>query len=717
MAIFTQSGVHAPDAPSLTGAFFRDNGYTEAPIVVQCYLTLRCPLSCAHCLAAPDGRDAADMPVGTFDRLCAEAAALGVPEVLLTGGEPLAHSDLGAIVATLRRHSLSWSLNTACCPTPAQRTILSRHPPGYVAVSLDGPAAVHDAFRGRLGSHAAAMESLRWFASLGETTVCAGTTITTRNLDHLEDTFDIVRESGAHRWGIHLLLPEGRAGEDPSLFPTSRRMRGLLADIVRMRKRFPVSLCDEMGYAGEWEPLVRDEGFFCAAGRAMCAVLPDGSVMPCSTLDPRHCEGNLNAHSLATIWRTGFAAQRVPHREGKCARCTDWAVCGSGCWLQRVHGTQCFKHLWKIPDPLRAAAGIALCVGSLHGTRSAGADPAAAGPAGPNVSPAAGTVSTTATNAGDPNGTLRPLVLKGIFASKSGRPGLDELSATAAVATLRWINSAKNTDGTWGVPEQQVRLTSLATLAFLSRGITPSTSAEFGNTVNTALRFLLDRADAQTSRSPDDALLVWSLTDAYNRTRIPRLRSVVLKATDRLVGVEPTPFSVLAWQAVALSISDPPVLMAVRTALLDAMPASKCAADVAARCLAEDLIRSMRQREPVSAELRDRIAKWRAEPRPFMTALMAGRLLAATGRRDWNDWYNPHVRELLQSLHLNGSVAWWDLESLNLAKPAEVDGLSPSDTRIYITAMMILSLSPWQPEPTTLRPVDRAPVDGVVEVI
>ncbi|MBA4386413.1 MAG: hypothetical protein C0404_00425 [Verrucomicrobia bacterium] len=365
MATYTLNCQHNRGAQALEGSFFQRNGYTRSPVVVQCYVTLRCGLSCAHCLAPPGEKTALDMPLNLFDRLCGESATLGVGEMLLTGGEPLQRQDLEELIGSLRKYDLAWTLNTAACPDPEQQQAIRQYPPTYVAVSIDGPASVHDEFRGHTGAFEQALSAIRFFSGLPGVTVCAGTTVTTKNQRHLNETLSLVKNSGAHKWGIHLLIPEGRAALRKDLFLSDRQMRQLLRAIVLHRKSFPVTLCDEMGYAGEWESLVRDETFFCAAGRAMCAVLPDGSIMPCSTTNPRYCEGNLTVSRLDDIWTNGFIGLRNQNRTDKCARCADWAVCGGACWLQRIHGTQCFKHLWKLSTAVKSAAGLAVYMGSV----------------------------------------------------------------------------------------------------------------------------------------------------------------------------------------------------------------------------------------------------------------------------------------------------------------------------------------------------------------
>ena len=69
MATHTRTGVHAAGRADLGGSFFLEHGFTESPIVVQCYLTLRCDMACPHCLAGRDDAAAEDMSLDLFDRL------------------------------------------------------------------------------------------------------------------------------------------------------------------------------------------------------------------------------------------------------------------------------------------------------------------------------------------------------------------------------------------------------------------------------------------------------------------------------------------------------------------------------------------------------------------------------------------------------------------------------------------------------------------------
>ncbi|MBN1508830.1 MAG: radical SAM protein [Sedimentisphaerales bacterium] len=371
MGTHSQVGCHRV---SPGNEFFAEHGYLEVPSLVQWMATLRCGLSCEHCLAVSHESGFSDMPIERVRGLVDEVARMGVREFLVTGGEPLGREDLAEVIEYLGGKGVNWSLNTAAMPGRNLREAMTRNKPGFVAVSLDGPRQVHDGFRGKVGAYEEALESIRFFKSLG-VKVCAGTTVTSRNYDYLDETFHLVLAGGADQWGIHLLVPEGRAAGRKDLFLSKGQLKRLVKFVAHKRRYFDVQMADEIGYLGYLEPLVRDLPLSCGAGRAQCVVLPDGSVVPCTTLDRSCSAGNMHGRPLAQIWAEGFQDLRSWRPEGKCDHCAYSPACRGGCWLQRKSGTQCFKDVWHVPEALKTAAGIAICLGSLagyEGSRAAG---------------------------------------------------------------------------------------------------------------------------------------------------------------------------------------------------------------------------------------------------------------------------------------------------------------------------------------------------------
>jgi AdoMet-dependent heme synthase len=308
-----------------------------------------------------------DMPLHDVRTLIEQCAEMGVEEFLVTGGEPLVREDLPEVIGLIRKAGLSWSLNTAMMPGTHLRSALAAYPPSFVAVSLDGPEQVHDSFRGRTGACREALEAIRYFRSFNGTSVCAGTTVTTRNFPYLNETFHTVANSTAHSWGIHLLVPEGRAADNKELFLSRHQLRKLISFVARKRRYFPVSMADEIGFCGDWEPLVRDAPLECGAGTLQCVVLPDGSVVPCTTLDRTTSAGNLQDRSLQDIWEHGFGDLRARKPDGACQTCNFQPACKSGCWLQRRAGQHCHKDTWQLPGLAKTAAGTILCLSMAAG--------------------------------------------------------------------------------------------------------------------------------------------------------------------------------------------------------------------------------------------------------------------------------------------------------------------------------------------------------------
>ncbi len=288
---------------------------------------------------------------------------LGVPQLLLTGGEPLEHPRFHDVVAQMHVRGIAWSLNTAVLPGERARRAIELHPPQFVAVSIDGPREIHDPFRGRVGAFDDALRAIAWYRACGVKQVAAGTTVTSINAPHLDELFITVLESGATSWGLHLVVPEGRASRRKDLMLTSAQTRSLVRFVARRRTAFPVNMADEIGFCGDWEPLLRDTPFFCGAGRTQCVILPDGEVVPCTTLDRSASVGNVMAEPLSALWRAGFGALRAWRPQGACRRCRHVAACSGGCWLQRRHGRQCHRPAWDRRHlPVAAlCAGLAAC--------------------------------------------------------------------------------------------------------------------------------------------------------------------------------------------------------------------------------------------------------------------------------------------------------------------------------------------------------------------
>ena len=100
----------------------RGVGQAPRPYTLVAELTYRCPLACAYCsnpleLGERDG----ELATANWQRVLHQAAALGVLQVNLTGGEPLVRDDLEQLVAAARAHDLYVNLITSGIPADGAR--------------------------------------------------------------------------------------------------------------------------------------------------------------------------------------------------------------------------------------------------------------------------------------------------------------------------------------------------------------------------------------------------------------------------------------------------------------------------------------------------------------------------------------------------------------------------------------------------------------------
>jgi AdoMet-dependent heme synthase len=324
-------------------ALLAASGLVRPPMAVQWLVTSACDLSCPHCYSGAGRRQRHELTTEEAKRaIIDELAAMVVvdgegspspPTLVLAGGELLLRRDIPELVAYATRRGVPWAMHTHGAHVFKHRDWLARNPPSLAAISLDGEAHAHDAFRGKTGSHASALEAVALLRDIGCGEVVIGTTVTRRNADALADLFPTVRTSGAHSWGLHLFAPEGRGAEHLTLFPTDDQLRRVVAFARRARCLFHVELCNEWGGAGADDLHLRDDPFACGAGRISCVIGAEGHLLPCTTTDLRESEGNVREHGLRELWLRGFSRFR---RHGA-------DPCGDDqeCWLQSRNGNAC----------------------------------------------------------------------------------------------------------------------------------------------------------------------------------------------------------------------------------------------------------------------------------------------------------------------------------------------------------------------------------------
>ena len=303
-------------------------------------LTLACCFRCAYC--GSNGGKARENELTTAECLdvAQQLCALSCRRVNLIGGEVFLRDDWETIVTALTSRGVRMCIITnGYRMTPQILHALRRADVESVAVSLDGPQDVHDAFRQK-GSFARAFDAIRALAGAG-IPVSVITTLRSDNAPYLPQFYETLRQTPIFAWQLQACSPMGSAasGGIDVAFDAKR-----VLEFVRSTAEtapFCVGTADNIGYYTPEERFVRglpDVTFRgCTAGLSSIGIDSVGNVRGCESMyDPRFNEGNLRERSLREIWDDphAFAYNRAFRPElltGKCGTCPHGSICAGGC--------------------------------------------------------------------------------------------------------------------------------------------------------------------------------------------------------------------------------------------------------------------------------------------------------------------------------------------------------------------------------------------------
>lgn len=169
--LWIRRGTAAPAAGAAPSTVFTQGSAVPLGSRLWLYSNFHCNLACSYCCAGSSPQAAARvMPVEVADAAAREFVAQGGRELLVTGGEPFLHPELGALLAvTSAQVPVTVLTNAMVFARGARRATLESLDTDAVTlqVSLDsaGPE-LHDRQRGA-GSHARALAGIALARDLG----------------------------------------------------------------------------------------------------------------------------------------------------------------------------------------------------------------------------------------------------------------------------------------------------------------------------------------------------------------------------------------------------------------------------------------------------------------------------------------------------------------------------------------------------------------------
>ena len=321
--------------------------FDQAPMLVIWEVTQACDLACVHCRAsAQSERNPAELSTEQGYRLLDEIRSFGEPLMVFTGGDPLKRPDLFDLIRHAVKIGLRTNVTPSATPLLTAEAIDRFKEAGIsrMAISVDGhDAASHDDFRGIPGTFDRAMFALSHARDIGLDTQFQ-TTVTRRNMAHLPEIAEIVREMRSKMWSLFFLIVTGRALENDDL--RAEEYEGVFQFMYELSKTAPfgIKTTEAMHYRRYVAQRIKAEHGVTenenakgvawrtagvSDGKGFVFVSHTGEIFPSGFLPVTG--GNVLQDSLTDVYRNSdlFRTLRdTAQREGKCGICEYQKICG-----------------------------------------------------------------------------------------------------------------------------------------------------------------------------------------------------------------------------------------------------------------------------------------------------------------------------------------------------------------------------------------------------
>jgi PqqA peptide cyclase len=280
------------------------------PLGLLAELTHRCPLGCPYCsnpLALDRRGD--ELDTATWARVFGEAAALGVLQVHLSGGEPAARRDLVDITAAAREAGLYTNLITSGVGVTSKLIgALADAGLDHVQVSIqDSDQTSADHIAGYEGAYARKRALAAEVVAL-KLPLTVNAVMHRANIDRIGDMVDLALALGAGRVEIAHVQYYGWALKNrAALMPTREQVDAAVKTVEALRARHHGRIVIDAvvpDYHARFpKPCVG------GWGRRSLNVTPAGKVLPCHAAEsiPGLEFWSVKEHPLAKIWTSSPA--------------------------------------------------------------------------------------------------------------------------------------------------------------------------------------------------------------------------------------------------------------------------------------------------------------------------------------------------------------------------------------------------------------------------
>jgi len=268
-----------------------------------------------------------------------------LPQLILTGGDPLARADLWNLIDEARKLRIGVSITPAATPALTREVMLrlKQHGVDGLGLSLDGSSAErHDSIRGVPGTFDRTIQALHWAQEL-EMPVQVNTLAASETAADVPAIYEALKPFGIARWSLFFLIAVGRGKVLQPLSPedgeklmhwihaTSREASFIVATTEAPSfRRVALERMRADGMTGEQ---IRQTGatrsYGIRDGHGVLFISNTGDICPAGFLPLG--VGNVREDRIVNMYRDSplFRQLHDPSQfEGRCGYCEYHALCG-----------------------------------------------------------------------------------------------------------------------------------------------------------------------------------------------------------------------------------------------------------------------------------------------------------------------------------------------------------------------------------------------------
>ncbi len=325
----------------------QSRSYLRAPLNLSIYPLMECQLSCAFCFVTEEKWQIKNYkPQESWKAILREARQAGVPFVSILGGEPTLYRGLPALISLVEEIGLKTTFTTNGLYLSDEITdILAGGRWTTPVISLQSLGQRNLDVTGTPPER-----PLQVIAKLRQRDIpCRVNAVYTgQSLEELKEIALLCDALGVERFSIGHYLNLKNPLDAPS-FEQSRQMFEAMHEFTSsLRLSFSLEGC--LTYSAYPELAVSAPSSHaklvhgCEAGNGRGEIMPDGTILPCSSLDVKKWGGlNVFEAGFQRAWDESNAFDRI--RRGKtkdrsCQSCKFVEVCNGGCPAvnERSHG-------------------------------------------------------------------------------------------------------------------------------------------------------------------------------------------------------------------------------------------------------------------------------------------------------------------------------------------------------------------------------------------